>query len=244
MALGVSPTGCNTVRSQQRRPLHCTIFGCSNISLSAASLRRIGDTNGSRFCRANRILFKDYTEQCYWFGVVEIGVAQLSGLLMGIKLGYGQCVVTLFILIAVLAVFLIFVFWRRPYNSPFASVFAILTTFLQLVGACFLAGWMFSGKDSYRSSAEVASLISLYLLVGKTVLVAIPASRRVVVFLVTWVRRQRTNCCPSRPQDSIHGIGRASVVKWASTRTSGSSIGIGRGDARGPLKGGGGASRR
>jgi hypothetical protein len=50
---------------------------------------------------------------------------------------------------------------------------------------------MLSGKDSYRSSAEVASLISLYLLVGKTVLDAIPVSRRVVVFLVTWVRQHR-----------------------------------------------------
>jgi hypothetical protein len=133
----------------------------------------------------------DFTEKYYWFGVVDIGLAQLTGIVEGLKLGPAQCTGTLFGLIFMLAAFLIFIFWRRPYNSPFASVFSVITTFLQVVGACFLAAWMYGGSASYQELAEQTTLISLYLLVGKAVLDIIPKARRIVEFFLGLAKKRR-----------------------------------------------------
>jgi hypothetical protein len=141
------------------------------------------------YCRANRLLFMDYTQECYWFGVVEIGFAQVTGVLMGIKLGPNQCLGTLLTLIVLLAAFLVFVFWKRPYNSAFGSWFSVVNTFLQLLGACFLAGWMFSGTPSYLDLAEGASLLSLYLLIGKGVLDLVPLIHRIVSSVRDWMNK-------------------------------------------------------
>jgi hypothetical protein len=68
----------------------------------------------------------------------------------------------------------------------------MLTVFLQLLGACFLAGWMFAATDAYKDLGETTSLISLYLLVVKTILDAIPATHGTLLALASWLRRQGT----------------------------------------------------
>jgi hypothetical protein len=150
------------------------------------------------YCRANRLLFMDYREVFYWFGVVDIGLATAIGVLEGIKLGPHQCGATLMILVVLMFLFLVVICWKRPYNSPFGSIFNIFTAFLQLLGACFVAAWMFSGVRDYREYGEDTTVVSLYLLLLKTVFDILPKLKQIGKFVISAIRGKRSKAASKK----------------------------------------------
>jgi hypothetical protein len=94
--------------------------------------------------------------------------------------------------------FLVVICWKRPYNSPFGSIFNIFTAFLQLLGACFVAAWMFSGVPDYRKYGEDTTVVSLYLLLLKTVFDILPKVKQIGKFVISTIRGKRSKAASKK----------------------------------------------
>ncbi|CUI14189.1 membrane-associated protein, putative [Bodo saltans] len=119
------------------------------------------------FCRRNGHFFKEYRQGCHWFMAVEVGLGTLIGALEGIKLGYGQCDGVLYAVTVLLGVYLIAFFILRPCISPFANVYVVVLTALQLTGCVLLC----FPRDHQRTSvATDLSAVGSYLVLIKSAL--------------------------------------------------------------------------
>ncbi len=124
------------------------------------------------YCRANRLLFMDYTEDNYWFIGVEVGVAALMGILGGIKLGPDRCAPVAVCITLSLVAFLLLLLVRRPYCNLLDTYFNILVTVIQVGGALYTtAGLLGPDRDRLynREQAELMTTIGLYLLTSKLI---------------------------------------------------------------------------
>jgi hypothetical protein len=119
------------------------------------------------FCRRNGHFFKEYRLGCHWFMAVEVALGALIGALEGIKLGYGQCQGVLYTVTVLLSVYMTAFFVLRPCISPFANLYVLALTAMQITGCILLC----FPRDAQRTSiATDLSAVGSYLVLIKSVI--------------------------------------------------------------------------
>jgi hypothetical protein len=122
--------------------------------------------SGSKgFCRRNGYFFKEYREGRHWFLGIEVILSVAIGSLQGIKLGYGQCQGVLYAMTAVLSTYMISFFILRPCVSPFANLYVLTLTSMQITGCVLLC----FPPDANRTAIAVElSAVGSYLVLLKS----------------------------------------------------------------------------